>query len=165
MTDEPAGGESRPAGVVPGDRAHDGARDRGFLGIALGLIAAGALIAALVASAGAATDPTTVEIRIHFSRFIPSVVTVPAGRPITFVLSNEDPIDHEWIVGDAALHERHRLGTEPYHATRPTEVSIDALRGKTTTVTFEEAGTYTFVCHLPGHEAYGMTGTLTVTGG
>ena len=71
-----------------------GAHDRGFLGVAVGLIAAGALVAVLVASAGAATDPTAVEIRIHFSRFIPSTLTVPAGRPITFVLSNEDPIDH-----------------------------------------------------------------------
>jgi uncharacterized cupredoxin-like copper-binding protein len=142
-----------------------GARDRGFLGVAVGLIAAGALVAALVATAGAAADPTTVEIRIHFSRFIPSAVTVPAGRSITFVLSNEDPIDHEWIVGDAALHERHRTGTEPSHTSRPTEVSIDALGTRTTTVTFEKPGTYTFICHLPGHEAYGMTGTVRVTGG
>jgi uncharacterized cupredoxin-like copper-binding protein len=142
-----------------------GARDRGFLGIAVGLIAAGALVAALVASAGAASDPSTVEIRIHYSHFSPSAVTVPAGRPITFVISNEDPIDHEWIVGDEPLHARHRTGSEAYHASRPTEVSIDALKARTTTVTFDKPGTYTFVCHLPGHEAYGMTGTLTVTGG
>jgi uncharacterized cupredoxin-like copper-binding protein len=146
--------------VVP-----EGARDRGFLGVAIGLIAAGALVAALVATAGAAGDPTTVEIRIHYSRFSPSAVTVPAGRPITFVISNEDPIDHEWIVGDAALHERHRNGTEVVHDRGPAEVSIDALEGRTTTVTFDKAGTYTFICHLPGHEAYGMTGTVTVTGG
>ena len=142
-----------------------GARDRGFLGVAVGLIAAGALVAAFVATAGAAADPTTVEIRIHFSRFIPSTLTVPAGRPITFALSNEDPIDHEWIVGDEGLHARHRTGTEPTHASRPTEVSIDALGTRTTTVTFEKPGAYTFICHLPGHEAYGMTGTVTVTGG
>ena len=39
---------------------------------------------------------------------------------------NDDPIDHEWIVGDAAVHERHRTGTEPVHASRPTEVTIPA---------------------------------------
>jgi uncharacterized cupredoxin-like copper-binding protein len=138
-------------------------RDRGFLAVAIGLIAAGALVAAVVASAGAAVDPTTVEIGIHYSHFSPSTVTVPAGRPITFVLRNEDPIDHEWIVGDAALHARHRTGTEPVHASRPTEVSIDALGTQTTVVTFDRPGTYTFICHLPGHEAYGMTGTVTVT--
>ena len=46
--------------------------------------------------------------------------------PVTFVLRNDDPIDHEWIVGDAAVHERHRTGTEPVHAARPTEVRIPA---------------------------------------
>lgn len=139
-----------------------GTRDRGLLGIGIGLIAASALVAAFVASAGAAADPTTVAIGIHYSRFSPSTVTVPVGQPITFILRNEDPIDHEWIVGDAALHDRHRTGTEPYHASRPTEVSIDALQSRTTVVTFVKPGTYTFVCHLPGHEAYGMTGTVTV---
>lgn len=139
-----------------------GTRDRGLLGIGIGLIAASALVAAFVASAGAAADPTTVAIGIHYSRFSPSTVTVPVGQPITFILRNEDPIDHEWIVGDAALHDRHRTGTEPYHASRPTEVSIDALQSRTTVVTFAKPGTYTFVCHLPGHEAYGMTGTVTV---
>ena len=150
-----------PASEIPGGRAGD----RGLLGIALALVAASGLVAALVAGAGAATDPTTVEIGIHFSRFTPSTLTVPAGRPITFALTNEDPIDHEWIVGDAALHERHRTGTEPAHTSRPTEVSIDALGERTTTVTFARPGSYTFICHLPGHEAYGMTGTVTVTGG
>ena len=46
-------------------------------------------------------------------------VTVPAGVPVTFVLRNDDPIDHEWIVGDAAVHERHRTGTEPVHGVAP----------------------------------------------
>jgi uncharacterized cupredoxin-like copper-binding protein len=60
------------------------------------------------------------------------------------------------------VHDRHRTGTEPVHEARPTEVSIGALATESTTVTFEEPGTLTFVCHLPGHEAYGMTGTLVV---
>ncbi len=113
----------------------------------------------------AAPARATVEIGIRWSHYQPAVVHVRVGEPVTFVIRNDDPIDHEWIVGDEALHARHRTGTEPYHASRPTEVSIDALKGRTTTVTFDKPGTYTFVCHLPGHEAYGMTGTLTVTGG
>jgi uncharacterized cupredoxin-like copper-binding protein len=128
-----------------------------------------ALLIALVpvlASCGtgaAAAGPLRIEIRLHYSHYEPSSITVPAGQPVTFVLRNDDPIDHEWIVGDAALHERHRTGTEPHHDTRPTEVSIDALTTREATVTFESAATLTFVCHLPGHEAFGMVGTLTVT--
>lgn len=133
---------------------------------ALGLGLAAALGAAAIAGAvGRSSEPVVVPITIHFSRFEPSTVSVPAGRPVTFVITNTDPIDHEWIVGDAALHERHRTGTESVHNARPTEVSIDALTERRTTVTIAEPGTLTFVCHLPGHEAYGMTGTLTVAGG
>ncbi|HKG57173.1 MAG TPA: plastocyanin/azurin family copper-binding protein, partial [Candidatus Limnocylindrales bacterium] len=84
------------------------------------------------------------------------------GRAVTFVIVNEDPIDHEWIVGDAAVHEGHRTGREPYHASRPTEVSIDAGATKRTTITFDAPTALTYVCHLPGHEAYGMVGALVV---
>lgn len=104
-----------------------------------------------------------ITIRIHYSSFDPQRVTVPAGVPVTFVLVNDDPIDHEWIVGDAAVHARHRTGTEPHHGARPTEVSIPALTTLETTVTFPQPGIFAYICHLPGHEAYGMTGLVTVT--
>ncbi len=32
-------------------------------------------------------------------------------------------------------------------------------------MTFDAAGSELFICHLPGHEAYGMVGTVTITGG
>jgi uncharacterized cupredoxin-like copper-binding protein len=133
---------------------------------ALGLGLAAALGAAVMAGAvGHNQEPLVVPIEIHYSHFAPDAIRVPAGRPIQFVITNGDPIDHEWIVGDEAVHERHRTGTEPYHGARPTEVSIDSGHSVRTTVTFATPGTLTFVCHLPGHEAYGMTGTLVVTGG
>jgi uncharacterized cupredoxin-like copper-binding protein len=34
---------------------------------------------------------------------------------------------------------------------------------KQTTLTFAP-GTYTFICHFPGHEAYGMVGVLVAKG-
>jgi uncharacterized cupredoxin-like copper-binding protein len=107
----------------------------------------------------------TVAIDIRHSRFLPAEISVPAGVPVTFMLRNGDPIDHEWIVGDEASHTRHRTGTEPAHGERPTEQSIGALSSVRTTVTFAAPGTYRFICHLPGHEAYGMVGVVTVTGG
>ena len=105
------------------------------------------------------------EIRIHFSTFAPTEVVATAGVPLTIVLVNTDPIDHEWLVGDAAFHERHRIGTEQHHGTRPTEVSLPAGETVTTTVTFQQPGEYRFICHLPGHEAYGMVGVLRVAPG
>jgi uncharacterized cupredoxin-like copper-binding protein len=132
---------------------------------ALGLGLAAALGAVAVAVAvGRADAPIVVELTIRHSRFEPAAVSVPAGRPVTFVIRNTDPIDHEWIVGDDGVHERHRRGTEPVHDARPTEVSVPALEERRTTLTFPTAGGLQYICHLPGHEAYGMVGSVEVAG-
>lgn len=135
---------------------------RTAIGLGLGLSIA--VLGAFAANAVARSNgPLEVAIDIHYSHFDPSLVSVPAGRPVTFVITNSDPIDHEWIVGDAASHERHRTGTEPVHDARPTEISIPAGTVRRTTVTFAASGSQTFICHLPGHESYGMTGTVVIT--
>ncbi len=125
-----------------------------------------ALSLLLLAGLAAGCTPTAsyerVEIRIHYSQFDPSQLTVPRGVPVTFVLINDDPIDHEWLIGDAQFHERHRDGTEAHHGARPDEVSLPALSTAETTLTFDEAGTIQYICHFPLHEKYGMVGTLTV---
>jgi plastocyanin len=139
-------------------------RSRARLVIGAGLVAlvvaAGAAAAAL---AGGGPQPSTsIVIAIHYSRFEPSAITVPVGVPVTITLRNDDPIDHEWIVGDDGIHAVHRTGTELLHPSRPTEVVIPALSTRVTTVTFERAGTLQYICHLPAHEAYGMVGAVTI---
>lgn len=106
-----------------------------------------------------ATEPT---IAIHYSRFTPGVLEVPVGRPVTFTLRNDDPIEHEWIVGLSDVHDVHRTGVEAFHGELPTEVTVPAFSVRETIVTFDETGEYEFICHLPGHEAYGMVGTVRV---
>jgi len=113
----------------------------------------------LATSACAPAAPTRIEIRIHYSKFEPTSLNIPAGVPVTFVIHNDDPIDHEWLVGDAAFHARHRTGTEPVHADRPDEVSLPANTTRTTTLTLP-AGIYTYICHFPLHEQYGMVGLV-----
>ena len=108
-------------------------------------------------------QPVTLQITIHYSRFEAVALTAPRGVPITFVLVNEDPIAHEWLIGDAAFHQRHRTGTHAQHGARPDEVSLPPLGTVETTLTFDEPGQILYICHLPGHEAYGMVGTLTIT--
>jgi uncharacterized cupredoxin-like copper-binding protein len=51
---------------------------------------------------------------------------------------------------------------EPYHDQVPEEVTLPAFSARVTTVTFEQPGDYEFICHLPGHEAYGMKGLVRV---
>ena len=126
--------------------------------------AVAALLVVTALTAGCARAPMTVTITIHYSAFDLTEVTVPRGVPVTFVLVNEDPIDHEWLIGEDAFHEAHRTGTHAAHGDVPTEVTIPALETRRTTITFDEPGTLAFICHLPAHEGYGMVGTLTVEG-
>lgn len=116
--------------------------------------------AALALAAREATAP--LEVAMRYSEFSRTRIEARAGVPLTLVLRNDDPIDHEWIVGDDALHDQHRDGSEPVHASRATEVTVPAGEQRRTTVTFDRPGTYRFICHLPGHEAYGMVGTVVV---
>jgi plastocyanin len=125
---------------------------------------AAALLLTVTAVSGCAREARTLTITIHYSAFDPAQLTVPAGVPITFVLVNEDPIDHEWLIGDDAFHEAHRTGTHATHDSVPTEVTVPALETVRTTITFEEPGTLSYICHLPQHESYGMVGVLTVEG-
>jgi uncharacterized cupredoxin-like copper-binding protein len=46
------------------------------------------------------------------------------------------------------------------HAARPDELTVPARSIRTTTLTFPTAMTLQYMCHLPGHEAYGMVGLL-----
>ncbi len=121
------------------------------------------MVVALVAAIGCSPAPQTITITIRHSAFDLTRVTVPRGVPVTFVLVNDDPIDHEWLIGDQEFHEAHRIGTHATHGTEPTDVTVPALETAETTITFSEPGIWSFICHLPGHEAYGMVGLLTVT--
>jgi uncharacterized cupredoxin-like copper-binding protein len=133
------------------------------------LIGAGLVGLVLVGAAGAMAmgrdepEPvTSIHIDIRYSTFTPSEFAVPLGVPVTISLTNHDPIDHEWIVGDESVHAVHRVGTEPLHPDRPTEVVLPAGSTKTTVVTFEATGKQQFICHLPKHEEYGMVGSVIV---
>ncbi len=124
----------------------------------------GALLLAVIAGGCAPSLPARddVTIAFHYSHFEPTEIRVPANRPVRFTLRNDDPIGHEWIVGPPEIHQVHRTGTDPVHDTRPDEVTVPAYEVRTTLLTFDRPGTYEYICHLPGHEEYGMKGILTV---
>jgi uncharacterized cupredoxin-like copper-binding protein len=125
------------------------------------LIAIGTLSVAMTAG-GRGSTSSAPAITMHYTSFSPSALTVKAGEPITFELRNDDPIEHEWMIGDDEMHERHRTGTHAIHDEIPTEVTVPAFTTKLTTITFDEPGEYEFICHLPGHEEYGMKGVVRV---
>ncbi len=137
------------------------------VGLAVG---AGALAAttgyALDASGSerAALGPgvVTVAVRIDQSAFDIGSLRVREGTLVEFVVQNDDPIDHELVVGDATVHARHADGRERRHPPVPGEVSIAPGDRAMTFYEFTEPGSIVYACHLPGHVAYGMEGTIEV---
>lgn len=132
------------------------------IAVAAGVATACALAGMAGCSKASAADTRTVDVGMHFSKFVPAQITVPSGKPIRFVIHNDDFIDHEFIVGDAEVQRRHETGTEPSHGARPTEVDVPAGTTVETVVTFPTSTTLIYACHAPGHLAYGMSGVLTV---
>ena len=107
----------------------------------------------------------TVELHVEHSLFEPTEIRVVEGTRLRFVVDNDDPINHELIVGGPDIHARHAQGTEAEHPSIPGEVSVGPNETGVTTLRFDEPGTYEFACHLPGHYEYGMHGVVEVVPG
>jgi uncharacterized cupredoxin-like copper-binding protein len=104
----------------------------------------------------------TVDIGIEMSTFDLGTLRVREGTVLELVVHNGDPIDHELIIGDAEVHARHAEGTERRHPPVAGEVSVAPGETAMTFYAFDEPGTVTYACHLPGHLAYGMVGQIEV---
>lgn len=134
----------------------------GLIVTAAGVIFLGAL--AMTGGAVPGVDGAREErIVVHHSRFGVAAVEVEPGETVRFVLENTDPIDHEFIVGDARVQLAHERGTEAHHPPKPGEITVPAGASRSTTVTFPTSPQTTlFGCHLPGHYAFGMVGTVRI---
>jgi len=104
----------------------------------------------------------TVDVGIQHSRFDLGTLQVTEGTTVEFVVHNDDPIDHELIVGTADVHRAHAVGQERSHPPLPGEVSVAPGQVASTFYEFTDAGSIVYACHLPGHIAYGMQGTIEV---
>lgn len=136
-------------------------------GVLVRLALGGTLASGIALQTGAvatgAERTAVAHISIRHSRFVPARITVPAGTTVRFVITNLDPIDHEFLLGGASVQAAHERGTELAHGDRPGEVSLAPGQTKSTTYRFPDStGAVAYSCHLPGHLAYGMTGIARV---
>ncbi|MCI0584007.1 MAG: cupredoxin domain-containing protein [Chloroflexi bacterium] len=142
------------------------------------LVAAAALLVAACSSGAGATgspsspptaSPASTRIEVTLSddfTIEPASMTVPAGVPVTFVVSNAGAIVHEFLVGDEAAqaeHEQEMLAGGMGHD-EPNGIAVDPGQTKELTVTFEEPGETLAGCHEAGHYAAGMKAPITVSG-
>jgi uncharacterized cupredoxin-like copper-binding protein len=116
----------------------------------------------------------------HF-RYRPSAIMVRAGRRVTFAVTNAGKLPHEFILGDRATHLAHERQmqeaaptagghahvhshTPAAHAGHPTSGALTVPPGETRrlTWTFHDPGIVLYGCHVLGHWAAGMRGTIVV---
>jgi plastocyanin len=122
----------------------------------LALVAVGATLGGVGAVTAQAATPaksakssgTTLKLSANKTAFNVTKLTAKPGK-VTLVMSNPSSISH-----DIALKGN---GLKPV-------VGKMVGKGKTSTITATvKKGSYEFYCSVPGHEAAGMKGTLTVT--
>lgn len=119
------------------------------------LLAGGGIAALIIQRGAAASDPHaamgTADIVLEEMRFVPNSLTARVGVPLTVRLTNRGTERHD--LNFPSLHMPGLEGVESI--LEPGEV-------RSITLSFDQPGTHTFICSLPGHAAAGMTGAVTV---
>jgi uncharacterized cupredoxin-like copper-binding protein len=137
----------------------------------------------------ATAAPVRVVMNDRF-RYRPSSIVVRAGRRVTFAVTNAGKLPHEFILGDRATqldHERqmqampaggehmhmdaHTHGTTDHamadhamadHAADGAGLTVPPGQTRRLTWTFHDPGVVLYGCHVLGHWAAGMRGTIRV---
>jgi plastocyanin len=118
----------------------------------VGLLLAAVTVMALLASgcrlvtAGGASPNVTIKAQ-DTMRFDPPSVTVPIGQTIQFTLVNDGSLVHDFVLTEGV--------------DQPVKVEANGKSSAGATFSVARAGSYTYICTQPGHEAAGMKGTLT----
>jgi len=112
-------------------------------------LAAGVLLGACGGSSAAQPAGSTKVTMTEF-KFDPSTISVPSGK-VVFFLVNAGTSSHDMTIRDSS-------GATIAHSDL-----VSAGDSFVFTVDSIAAGTYTFFCSQPGHEASGMKGSLTVS--
>jgi uncharacterized cupredoxin-like copper-binding protein len=119
-------------------------------------------------SAGPASSAASTRIEVTLTdtlRIEPAQMRVPAGVPVTFVVTNTGAIDHEFYLGDEAAqaeHEQEMMEMGGMGHDEPEGIAVDPGETKELTYTFAEPGEMLAGCHVAGHYAGGMKTTITV---
>jgi uncharacterized cupredoxin-like copper-binding protein len=90
---------------------------------------------------------------------------VPAGEPVTFVVTNDGALDHEFYLGDEeaqAAHAAEMATMGGMTHDEPEGIGVKPGETKELTYTFPAAGETLAGCHVQGHYLAGMKATITV---
>jgi len=120
----------------------------------------------------AAQSAAAVEVQADPSgalAFQQTTLETPAGQPVAVNFGNPAPLPHNWVlvqpgqeqavVDASAAKNGDAVGVPGVIAG---SAVLNANGQETVTVPGQAAGTYPYICTVPGHYAAGMKGTLTV---
>jgi uncharacterized cupredoxin-like copper-binding protein len=99
----------------------------------------------------------------------PPIIEIAQGESVTFVVTNEGKIAHEFVLGDEDLQDEHEeemaeMGGQMMEE-EPNAISIQPGDTRELTWTFTKAGEVLYACHELDPESHyeaGMIGTITV---
>jgi uncharacterized cupredoxin-like copper-binding protein len=101
--------------------------------------------------------------------FFPSGATVTEGETVTFRVTNDGKIPHDFVLGDAEAQDEHEEemaemdGDMSMHD-EPNAFVLEPGETKEMTWHMTTGGEVIFGCHQPGHYAAGMKGLVIVSG-
>lgn len=110
----------------------------------------------------------TIEVaQLDSLRFAPESIEVDEGETVTFRVTNEGAMPHEFVIGDMDYQRAHEdemmgMGGDMMSDSDP-GVYVEPGETAEFTWTFTESGAAEFACHVEGHYAGGMRGDLTVS--
>jgi len=126
--------------------------------------------AAAPMSSSAASDarPITRTIAVTTTdtlRFNPDQIDVRAGETVAFEITNSGAPPHEFFIGTAAQQQAHEAEMSSGAAMMDETHAVDVPAGGAARLvyTFDQPGTLEYGCHVAGHYAAGMRGTITIS--
>lgn len=143
-----------------------------LLAVGLPAVAAGEHSYAFGQPASASAATRTVDVTLGDMYFEPKALEVKAGETVRFVVHNKGQVEHEFSLGDAAMHARHQKEMLKHAAmghsmvgmqhADPNTVMVEPGQSGELTWAFSKATGLEFACNVPGHYQAGMVGKLTV---
>lgn len=133
------------------------------------------LVMSVLAACGTeapAASPTAETLGTRFEvtltddfKMAPASLRVPAGKPLTFVVTNDGLLDHEFFIGDETAQASHEAEMKAMGGMQHDEamgIAVKAGETKELSVTLEAGGEMIAGCHVTGHYAAGMKAMIEV---
>lgn len=107
-----------------------------------------------------------IEVKLTDSlKMEPAEMTVKAGQPVTFIVTNTGSTDHEFYVGDEAAqleHAKEMMGMSGMAHDEAMGIGLKPGETKELTITFPAVEALVAGCHVAGHYAAGMKAMIEV---